>query len=976
VSTAGNDEPNAVSRAARGLFLEWVELTESEQQARLAACRRQNPELAQAVVRLLAADRAAEQFMEGPAAAWLSAECDESSATTSRPPAHVGSYRVLELLGRGGMGEVFVAERADGQFEQQVALKLLRKGLDSDEILARFRRERQILARLDHPNVARLLDGGSSDDGRPYFVMERVRGVPINEYCRQQRLPLDQRLRLVIGCCEAVSAAHRALIVHRDLKPSNILIDEQGRPKLLDFGIAKLLDEADDGAVKTRAEWRVLTPDYAAPEQILGEPVTTATDVYALGLILHELLTDQLPHARGSSSLIELAQRASETTSDRPSALVKKSGDWRQARLLRGDLDTIIMKALQRDPQRRYPTAAALADDLQRYLEGHPVLARPDSIGYRLGKFVRRRALLVGAAAVVMVSLVSGLTLAVWQAQRAAAAAKRSERVIEMLVGVFDSADPNESGGRTLTAQQIVSEGLKRIDRDLQAEPETRAELYEALSRIKQSLGEFEGARTLAQRAIDLRGGVDAPQAATAMVALGSSLVDLGQFDAAHDLLARALAHLEQSRGVEDLATAQAQSALGNALYMQGHFERAAAVQRAAYETTRRQLGDEDVRSAEQLRNLGIILVDLERFDEAQAAHRRVIEVTERQLGKDHPQAVYSRSCLAFLLQQIGQLDEAEQLYRGVITAREQALGPHHPQLGETLHALALLLTTAGRLDEAATLLQRHAAIFRRIDPNHFELTKSLAALAHIDDKRTHYAAAEAKLRHVVAGHDREFGAQHPFPWQSRSNLAVTIANQGRLREAEALFREALAGLERLEPRQPAYDTFIQERLAECLVWQRRGPEALPLLEPVLRYRRETFGAEDPQVAGTLTITAAADLDANEAAAARLAIDTALAIFAAKLPHSRSRADALLTSARIARHQHDNLRAERELEQAIGLYEAKLPPNDWRRHAARAELGALWMNTGRADRGRTLLKSAHQAMTRSLGSQDPRVPQL
>ena len=398
-----NDGPAPRLNEAAAIFGELVELGPEAMRARLAALEAAEPALARLVRELLAADSAAGGFLEAGAAEYAprlnALEADPGLESDSAPGQAIGPYVLVSLLGRGGMGEVWVAERRDGQFEQRVALKLLRKGIDSEGIRRRFVQERQVLARLDHPNIARLLDGGTAD-GRPYFVLELVEGRPITEYSRERRLPLEGRLLLVATCCDAVDAAHRRLVVHRDIKPSNVLVTEDGQVKLLDFGIAKVLSAEAGSADFTQVEERVLTPSYAAPEQILGEPVTTATDVYALGVLLYRLLTGVLPHARTSASAAQLASEVESETIEKPSRAVGHA-DLEQAglpahesaklpALLEDDLDAIVLKALRREPDRRYPGAAALGEDLRRHLAGLRVEARPDTFSYRAGKFVRR----------------------------------------------------------------------------------------------------------------------------------------------------------------------------------------------------------------------------------------------------------------------------------------------------------------------------------------------------------------------------------------------------------------------------------------------------------------------------------------------------------------------------------------------------------------------------------------------------------
>ncbi|MET0552696.1 MAG: serine/threonine-protein kinase [Vicinamibacteria bacterium] len=421
------NEPD--EQGARGLAADLATLIELDAAARtrrLQAMAADDPERAARLAALLAADETSEGPLERLRSPLASA-AERLLETDAAMPAQLGAWRLAERLGAGGMGEVWRAERAAGGFAQPAAVKLVRAGFASSHLIARFELERQVLARLSHPAIAAVFDGGVAPDGRPWFAMELVEGVPLTDFARERALPLADVLRLFTSVCDAVDFAHRSLVVHRDLKPSNILVTAAGQVKLLDFGLAKLLEPELDPRL-TRTEMRALTPAYAAPEQVLGEPVTTATDVFALGVLLYELLTGGLPHDRRAPTTAALAEEVARETVEKPSARVRRrdASAVRQARRLAGDLDTIVLRALHREPARRYPSAAALAEDLRRHLDGQPVLARPDSARYRAGKFVRRHRLGLTAAVLVLVSLVGGLSVALVQARRARAEAARA----------------------------------------------------------------------------------------------------------------------------------------------------------------------------------------------------------------------------------------------------------------------------------------------------------------------------------------------------------------------------------------------------------------------------------------------------------------------------------------------------------------------------------------------------------------------
>jgi serine/threonine-protein kinase len=496
---------------ARALFHAALDWPQDEVERRLAEQAAGDARLLELVSDLLRRHARGGALRTGGGLAAL-----EAQEPALPPDARLGPYRVEREVGRGGMGAVYLARRDDGRFEQRVAIKVLKRGLDSDELVARFETERRILAGLTHPHIARLLDGGSTPAGRPYFVMEYVDGRPLGQYAAEQRLGLEARLRLFLAVCAAVDHAHRSLVVHRDLKPANILVGADGAPKLLDFGIAKLLDP-DAAPAATAADLRPMTPDYASPEQRAGRPVTTATDVWGLGLVLFELLTGVNPQAAGEwrdPPRASLAPRAAT-----PAGLPESA---RLSRLLRGDLDAILAKALEPEPERRYRSAAALADDVERHLARRPVAARRWTAGYRLTRFVCRQRL----ASAALLALVVAVGVVVWQVwavararDRSEAQRRRAQALAVFLTDVFAVSDPSRSRGETITARELLDRGAERLKRGearagLESEPQTRADLLHAIGDVYEKLGLVEPAEAAFARALELRRPLPGPEAA------------------------------------------------------------------------------------------------------------------------------------------------------------------------------------------------------------------------------------------------------------------------------------------------------------------------------------------------------------------------------------------------------------------------------------------------------------------------------
>ncbi len=651
----------------------------------------------------------------------------------------VGPWRLERLLGHGGMAEVWEARRVDGQFEQTVAVKLLKRGMDSEELVRRFLRERQILAHLDHPGIARLFDGGLAPDGRPYFVLERVEGEPITEWCAHRHLGIRERLGLIIACCGALAAAHRQLVVHRDLKPSNILVNADGQVKLLDFGIAKLLasDGEDD---RTHAEVRVLTPAYAAPEQILGEPVSTGTDVYALGVVAYQLLTGRLPHRRGGLRAIELAVAAHSESIVRPSTAVLAavgeesaalpSDPQHVARQLRGDLDAILLTALRREPERRYSSIVAFADDCQRFLDGRPVSARADSLGYRTARFVGRHRLSLAAAALAVLSLVAGLLVAVSQARRADAAAvaeraaaaaaraetTRAEAMNAFLTDVFTAADPEGRRAADLTAGELVQQGAARIDERLAAQPATRAQMLHVLGNVQYRLGLYDAAQPLLERALALRRALRprvAVDIAASAAALGVVYHRQGRSADGAKLLEEALAlhqaagprsRLEVAKDLNNLANAY--KALGRTADARAAFERAIAI------LDRTPDGDPGL-LARVLNNYGLFLTRFGDRVAARDALERALVLHERTSGPDSALVSGTLGNLAEIYIHLDQVDRAVAATRRALAISRKTYGPGHYETGLAQNEVGWALLAAHRPAEARQELEGSIAILR-----------------------------------------------------------------------------------------------------------------------------------------------------------------------------------------------------------------------------------------------------------------------
>jgi serine/threonine protein kinase/tetratricopeptide (TPR) repeat protein len=741
----------------------------------------------------------------------------------------IGAYRVVREIGRGGMGVVYLAERADGQFEQRVALKLVRTGLHFDRYVHRFLRERRILARLQHPGIAGLLDGGVTKDGRPFLVMEFVEGVPLTDHCDRNALSIDERLRLFADACAAVHYAHRNLVVHRDLKPWNILVTAEGHVKLLDFGIARLLEPAltEDVSTSTEFGFRAMTPEYAAPEQVSGTSITTATDVYALGAVLYELLSGHRPHRFPRRTVEEITRVLTSEPPRPPSARVDDveedhGGDDgarpaperiaaaratttdRLRRRLRGDLDAIVLTALRTEPERRYASAQALLDDVAHHLSGLPVSARKDSLGYRVGRFVRRNRAATLAGAVAFGSLLLGIGATAWQArtalrQRDAALreADKAERASAFMMKVFQLADPNLAHGKNLTVREALDSGRTWIERQFAGHPALHAEMAFQLGKVYYDLGLYMEAKDLWETALETRpvaSGDPNDELFTGLLSLAQVLTQTGPADSAEALARRALSMLGAWSDRDDrryMAT-QVLDRLANTLRKQDRLDEAERHAREALGALPPRYGNAANRRTVILTTLGHVLRAKGDAAGAEAVYREVLDARIRLWGIEHPEVANALVNLAGAISDRDRQEEAEQLYRRGLNMRLKLQGEGHPDYGIDLAALALVLYRTGAFDSAIVTYEHAIELQRRVLPplSSFRIDSRIgygeALLA-----RGRAAQAEVVLHEALEAASRAYAADHSTVAEAKSGLGAALMQLGRPNEAAPLLLDA-----------------------------------------------------------------------------------------------------------------------------------------------------------------------------------------
>ena len=780
-----------------------------------------------AVERLLAADAATDSPL------------DRLPDLVTRP--EIPGYELLEPIGRGGMGTVHAARRAGADFEQRVAIKLLQTQLADARAVQRFQRERAILARLNHPNIASLIDGGTTANGQPYLVMELVAGDNIVEHCDGAGLDLDQRLALFGQVCAAVHHAHRHLVVHRDIKPGNVLVTAEGHVKLLDFGIAGLLSDAGASAESTRA----MTPGYASPEQVRGEPVTTASDVYALGVLLYRLVAGVAPYQVDELSPAAVERAVCEAPIPLPS---QRCPEPTRARRLRGDLDTIIARAMHRVPERRYAGAAQLAEDLERYRRQLPIAARADGAGYRLLRMVQRHRLASALAGSLVLALMLFAATMSWQVRqtRIALAAATQERaaagqVVDFLVGLFELADPTGRRLESITVREMLDRGADQAAHSAPDAPYLRSRLLSAMARVYVNLGDY-------RRALSLVDGADP-----------ALLDDAGraQLGSVRALALRGTGDIEGARAVMTEAVAAASSDLGPAspTTLQYRFHQATLERDAgSYATARDALAEllplqeavlgrdhpDVARTRQQLATAHWLTGDTARAAEL---YRAALDIQRRVLPDGHPHVASSLAGLAILAHRAGDYAQAIELGSEALAIQQAAYGELHPYVASTSANIGAVLLDAGDLEAARQQLTEALTIQQAIHDGPVPTVAStLNNLGLVELRSGNYPAAESWFRQALQVAEAVYGQRHPQLASSLDNLGLALLRQGDLDGAQLLFQESLSQRETLlGPAHP--DTaWSLDHLGELMAARGKTEDAAATYRRALGIRQTTLG--------------------------------------------------------------------------------------------------------------------------------------
>ncbi len=794
-----------------------LEMGEDELRGLLAELRDRDPRLAAEVETLVAECQVVsrERFLEAPAV--------PAPPSTSFSGRTIGAYTLVSQIGQGGMGGVWLAERSDGRYRGLAAVKLLNPGLVGRSAEERFRREAGFLARLAHPNIARLLDAGVTECGQPYLVLEYVDGARIDVFCDARNLGVAGRLGLFLDVLAAVAHAHANLIVHRDIKPSNVLVDADGRVKLLDFGIAKLL-EPDGGAAETteltREGGRALTPEFAAPEQLTGAPITTATDVYALGVVLYVLLSGRHPSEPAQHSTADLIQaivsreprRLSDSvTSARTAAVTAADTAARRAatpdslrRLLKGDLDTIVAKALKKNPQERYESVSALADDVRRYLDDQPLRARPDTLAYRASKFGRRHTRGVaaaGAGAALLAALVGFYTVRLAaERDRARLQAEKATQISRLLTGLLTAPDPyrtRKTGEPTIRG--LLDAGAGKVEKELAGQPELQAEMLAVIGRVYQRLGALDKARSLQEEGLAAARrafGPDDAHVAEALDGLAVVLDEKGDYPGAAAMLEQALAIRRRALGSNRPEVAVTLVELGRAYSDQGLDLRAEPLLREALSIRRNVLGEGDHETATSESELGLLVFRKGDLAEAESLFRRVLATDRATSGEDHPDVGTALNNLALVAMERDEFGTAEALLRRSLAIARKTLPAGHASIIAKLNNLANALRGEGKLDEAvAVAREAQETATAALGADHPLTAACDVTLARVDLARNEPDAAEPLLRRALAIGERSYRAGDWRVAATQSVLGEALTALRRFDEADQLLRAAARDL-------------------------------------------------------------------------------------------------------------------------------------------------------------------------------------
>jgi serine/threonine-protein kinase len=817
-----------------------------------------DPALKKEILSLLEAEKSAPDYLDTGIDSMIpeSINIPVIAGQLSGESFEIDRYRIEKELGRGGMSVVYLAHRTDGEFNQKVAVKIIQPfGIDREERFRRLRAERQILANLQHPNIARVFDGGITPEGWPYMVMEVVDGIPIADHCRKNELSLNSRLELFLKICDAVIFAHRNLIVHRDIKPGNILVTSAGEVKLLDFGIAKLLQDEQGAVPLTRTGMPLMTPEYAAPEQFRGETVTTLVDVYSLGVILYELLSDERPYNLSGKSLAEIEHTVCEREPEKPSQ--RKKNDKLDA-----DLDLICMKALRKEPEHRYASVQELSEDIERFQKGLPILARPITTGYRIRKFVARNRTGTAVTLLFICLLTASIFMLIHQQNvtqlerdRAQLEAEKSTEVANFLLGLFEAGDPEAVQGDTLTARQLLNLGVEQ-SRALNVQPALQAEMFGVIGRAYTNLALYENAEPILQEALNLAlqtFGEDRLEVAQSQDNLADLYLEQGRFDEAESLFRKALKTKQNLPEFSGAEISHTLNKLGTTLRSKGEYVIADSLYREALSMRRSHFGDNHPLVAESLSDLASNSQFLGDYASSELFFTEALQIQQNSLPANHWRIAATLNNFGALLYEKGDNTRADSIYTKALEIRKDLYGDMHPSVALTMNNIAVNKQRQGDTDHALDLYLRVLEIQREtFDENHPRIALTLNNLGMLYYSREQYLTAEPYLRQALEMWQVLLASDHPHIGLAYNNLGMTHFEMGNLSQAAFLQEKAVSIYQKSLVKPHHRLARGTHNLGKIRLKERSFEEAELLFLDALEQRLELLGEDDENTQTTI----------------------------------------------------------------------------------------------------------------------------
>lgn len=883
-------------KTLEALFDKAMELGPAEREEFLARTTAEDAELGKALADLVR--HGDEETSYADAIGLLASNALNTSAGGAIPAGtRIGNIEIIRRIGRGGMGDVYLGEQSE-PLKRQVAVKLIRLGVEPEQMLARFEAERTVLARMNHPNIAQVYDAGSLDNGQPYFVMEYIEGEPIDTWCKTRELGLDERLALFSRICDGVQHAHQRGVIHRDLKPTNVIVNAQGQPKIIDFGIAKLAGDAGQDAKLTQVDQSVGTPQYMSPEQASfhHEDVDTRSDVYALGVLLFELLTGRSPFETEGKTPMEIRKLICETDTPRPSAVVERTLPF-SGSTLQGDLDWITGKAMAIEKDRRYGSPAEIAADLDRYRTEDPVLAGPDEVSYRLRKFVRRHRTGVAASAVLLVTLVAGLAgtslglLRALEAERAAAeSAEIANQTVTFVEDIFSAADSTKVRGEIVTAKEVVDQGVLQMRSNDTLPWRARASMLQTMGRVYSGLGLITDSSPLFEEAADLYESNTDPDETLpgdyvrARLGYIDSIRLLGDKDRAQALLDELIQRRVDAVGAMDESLVEARILRQQFFTGRGDGDEA----RAHFEQSRELLDANDatpVQHSRLMTGLASVYLAETNFEEAIALGREAAELTAQSLGPEHPASLIQRSNLAWYLTRSRKYVEAEAEYEKIIAIEERVFGRDHFDLGITLFNLGSLQRNIGRYRDSLANYQRARKIWGdQLGPDHNYVLAKTSNVAQIYYDLGEYDESESMYLGLIEQEKRLFNEDDPERAFALNNLGMLYHATGQLEKAEQYLGEAQDL--RLRALGEGHDFVIDgyNNLGRVYMESGRFDAARDSFRKAIDIGTERFNERHPVVARGNLLMGELLIEEDKAAGAIPFLQTALGLFETEWP--------------------------------------------------------------------------------------------